>query len=260
MQITHLGHSCLLLEYDDAGCWSTRASSPATSTSSRAWTPSWSPTSTPTTWTSSGCPGCWPRAPVPDCWSSRAPSRSWPRRGVTAEPFAAGEQVTIGGAGGVIVEGVGGQHAEIYREIPRIGNTGLVLRAEGAPTVFHPGDMIDTTPEGIDLLAVPLTAPWSALKETIDFVRAVRPAIAVPIHDAIVSPPGRGLYLTPDHQLRPRRDDHARPRRRRPHHLLTPPVVAVECCFGSPKAGFDAISRLGNRHWASNAALRRARG
>ena len=71
--------------------------------------------------------------------------------GVTAEPFAAGERVTIGGRS--TIEGVGGQHAVIYREIPRIGNTGLVLRAEGAPTVFHPGDMIDTAPEGIDLLA-----------------------------------------------------------------------------------------------------------
>ncbi len=120
--------------------------------------------------------------------------------GITAEPFAAGDHLEIAG---VTVEGVGGRHAVIHPDIPRVGNTGLVLRSEGAPTVFHPGDMIDTTPEGIDLLALPLTAPWSALKETIEFLRAVRPGVAVPIHDAIVSPPGRNLYLTQTRNLGP---------------------------------------------------------
>jgi L-ascorbate metabolism protein UlaG (beta-lactamase superfamily) len=99
--------------------------------------------------------------------------------------------------------GVGGLHAVIHREIPRIGNTGIVLTAEGSPTVFHPGDMIDTAPDGIDLLAVPLAAPWCAFKETAEFVRSVAPAIAVPIHDAIVSPAGRAIYLRQTAALAP---------------------------------------------------------
>ncbi len=196
MQITHLGHSCLLLEYDgarvlvDPGVFSSdfdfvEGLDAVLVTHQH-----------PDHLDVERLPGLLAASPGVRLLVEPGAVEVLAGAGVTAEPFAAGEQVTIGGAGGVVVEGVGGQHAEIYREIPRIGNTGLVLRAEGAPTVFHPGDMIDTTPEGIDLLAVPITAPWSALKETIDFVRAVRPAIAVPIHDAIVSPPGRGLYLS----------------------------------------------------------------
>ena len=196
MQITHLGHSCLLLEYDgarvlvDPGVFSSdfdfvEGLDAVLVTHQH-----------PDHLDVERLPGLLAASPGARLLVEPGAVEVLAGAGVTAEPFAAGEQVTIGGAGGVVVEGVGGRHAEIYREIPRIGNTGLVLRAEGAPTVFHPGDMIDTTPAGIDLLAVPITAPWSALKETIDFVRAVRPAIAVPIHDAIVSPPGRGLYLT----------------------------------------------------------------
>jgi L-ascorbate metabolism protein UlaG (beta-lactamase superfamily) len=112
--------------------------------------------------------------------------------GVTAEPFAAGDSTSFGS---VTLTGVGGRHAVIHPEIPRIANTGIVLTAEGSPTVFHPGDMIDTAPEGVDLLAVPLAAPWCAFKETAEFVRAVGPAIAVPIHDAVLSPAGRAIYL-----------------------------------------------------------------
>jgi L-ascorbate metabolism protein UlaG (beta-lactamase superfamily) len=122
--------------------------------------------------------------------------------GVTGEPFAAGGVVAIGS---VAVSGVGGQHAVIHRDIPRIGNTGLVVTAEGAPTVFHPGDMIDTVPDGVDLLAVPLSAPWCAFKETVEFVRAVAPAVVVPIHDAIVSPAGRAIYLRQTAALAPER-------------------------------------------------------
>jgi L-ascorbate metabolism protein UlaG (beta-lactamase superfamily) len=120
--------------------------------------------------------------------------------GVTAEAFAAGDSASIGP---VSLAGVGGTHAVIHRDIPLVGNTGLVLTCEGAPTVFHPGDMIDTVPDGIDLLAVPLAAPWCAFKETAEFVRAVQPGIAVPIHDAIVSPAGRAIYLRQTSALAP---------------------------------------------------------
>jgi L-ascorbate metabolism protein UlaG (beta-lactamase superfamily) len=192
MQITHLGHSCLLLEYDgakmliDPGVFSSDFDSveglDAVLVTHQH----------PDHVDLDRLPALMAASPGARLLVEPGTVDVLASAGVTAEPFAAGGEVTVGG---VTVEGVGGQHAVIYREIPRVGNTGLVVRAEGAPTVFHPGDMIDTVPEGIDLLALPLTAPWAAMKETIDFLRAVRPSVAVPIHDAIVSPPGRGLYL-----------------------------------------------------------------
>ncbi len=97
--------------------------------------------------------------------------------------------------GDVLVTAVGGQHAVIHRDIPRIANVGFVLRSEGQPTFFHPGDAYDTAPEGVDVLAVPAQAPWAALKETIDFVRAVRALEGFPIHDELLNDRGRGMVF-----------------------------------------------------------------
>lgn len=97
--------------------------------------------------------------------------------------------------GGVTVTGAGGRHAVIHEDIPRIGNVGLLFAADGEPTLFHPGDMIDTTPDGVDVLAVPLSAPWCAAKETATFLRAVAAPSALPIHDALLAPAGRATYL-----------------------------------------------------------------
>jgi L-ascorbate metabolism protein UlaG (beta-lactamase superfamily) len=112
--------------------------------------------------------------------------------GIDAQPLHVGDQVSFGQAQ---VTGVGGTHAEIHGDIPRIGNVGVLLSTGGEPTLFHPGDAYEATPEGVDVLAVPLNAPWAKLSETVDFVRAVRPGRLFPIHDALLKPLGRGLYL-----------------------------------------------------------------
>jgi len=108
-----------------------------------------------------------------------------------AERFPAGSSVAIGD---VTVTGVGGRHAVIHRDIPRIGNVGMVLTAAGEPTFFHPGDELDTVPDGVDILAVPAHGPWCAMKETIDFVRAVRAPRGFLIHDGLINE--RGWALT----------------------------------------------------------------
>ena len=112
--------------------------------------------------------------------------------GIDARPLHVGDQVQVGA---VELTGVGGIHAEIHVDIPRIGNTGLVLRADGEPTFFHPGDAYAAVPSGVDVLGVPLNAPWAKVSETIDFVRAVSPGRFFPMHDALLDPLGRGLYL-----------------------------------------------------------------
>jgi L-ascorbate metabolism protein UlaG (beta-lactamase superfamily) len=96
--------------------------------------------------------------------------------------------------GDVTVTAVGGRHAAIHEEIPRVGNVGFVVTAPGEPTLFHPGDSYETAPDGIDVLAVPMSAPWAKLGETIDFVRRVGPSTAFPIHDAGLSETGYGGY------------------------------------------------------------------
>jgi len=98
--------------------------------------------------------------------------------------------------GAVTVRAVGGQHAVIHPEVPRVGNAGLVLSAPGEPVLFVPGDAYDTAPEGVDVLALPLNAPWATSAMTVDFLRAVAPSVAaVPVHDALLSATGRKGYL-----------------------------------------------------------------
>lgn len=111
---------------------------------------------------------------------------------VGAVGFAAGEQTAIGD---VLISGVGGQHAIIHRDLPRIGNVGFVIRSEGQPTLFHPGDALDVAPSGVDILAVPAYGPWAAMKETVDFVRAVGALEGFPIHDELLSDRGRSLVF-----------------------------------------------------------------
>ncbi|WP_106847794.1 MBL fold metallo-hydrolase [Blastococcus sp. Marseille-P5729] len=111
--------------------------------------------------------------------------------GATALP--SGERATVGA---VEIAAVGGEHAIIHRDIPMIGNVGVLIRAEGEPTLFHPGDSLAVCPEGVDLLALPVMGPWAALKEHIDFVRAVGAPRAFPIHDGLLNERGWGLYTS----------------------------------------------------------------
>lgn len=98
--------------------------------------------------------------------------------------------------GAVQVSAVGEQHADIHPYVARIGNTGVVLRAEGEPSLYHPGDALDADPGPVDLLGVPVNAPWGKVAEAIAFVRRITPARGIiPIHDGLVNDTGRGAYL-----------------------------------------------------------------
>jgi L-ascorbate metabolism protein UlaG (beta-lactamase superfamily) len=110
-----------------------------------------------------------------------------------ATAFPPDEQTVVGD---VLITGVGGQHAVIHRDVPRIGNVGYVLRSAGQPTFFHPGDAYDTAPQGIDVLAVPAYGPWAAMKETIDFVRAVGALEGFPIHGELLNDRGHNLVMS----------------------------------------------------------------
>jgi len=108
-----------------------------------------------------------------------------------AQPLAADSSIDLGG--GITVAAVGGLHAVIHADIPRIGNVGLVLSAPGEPTFFHPGDSLETVPQGVDVVAVPAYGPWAAMKETIDFVRAVGAPHGFLVHEGLLGPRGWSL-------------------------------------------------------------------
>ncbi len=122
------------------------------------------------------------------------------RDGIEARPLHAGEELALAG---LTVTAVGGAHAVIHPDVPRIGNVGLVLAEESGPRLYHPGDAVDTVPDGVDVLALPLAAPWSKLSETVEFLRAVGPSRWFGIHDALLSDVGRGIFLRVGGSLAP---------------------------------------------------------
>lgn len=109
--------------------------------------------------------------------------------GLAAAVLRPGEQTQVGGAS---VQVAGGQHAVIHSDIPVIQNNGYIID-NGA--FYHPGDSLDVPEQAIDVLGVPAAAPWLKASEAIEFVRAVKPRVAMPIHDAVLAPAGTNLYF-----------------------------------------------------------------
>jgi hypothetical protein len=48
---------------------------------------------------------------------------------------------------------------------------------------------------------VPAAAPWLKVSEPIDYLRAVRPKVAVPVHDQVLSDAGRSIFYRQLEQL-----------------------------------------------------------
>ena len=93
------------------------------------------------------------------------------------------------------VRGVGGRHAVIHPEIPVIDNISYLVGDGDHPArLMHPGDALYEPGEPVDVLATPAAAPWMKISEAVDYLRAVAPARAVPIHQAIIDPIARGVY------------------------------------------------------------------
>jgi L-ascorbate metabolism protein UlaG (beta-lactamase superfamily) len=106
-----------------------------------------------------------------------------------------GAELRVGAA---TVTPVGRQHAFIHDYVPRTTNLGLVVTADGEPTLFHPGDALDAEHPAlgaVDLLCVPVNAPWAKVADTVGFVRRIAPARVVPIHDGLLNDNGRQMYL-----------------------------------------------------------------
>lgn len=95
---------------------------------------------------------------------------------------------------GITIRGVGSRHAVIVPMIPRIGNVGVLVTAADEPTLFHPGDTYEYAPADVDVLALPLSAPWSKASEAVDFAQRVAPSVLFPIHDCTISEVAYGFY------------------------------------------------------------------
>lgn len=107
---------------------------------------------------------------------------------------------------GLPVEVVGAKHAVIHPELPHFDNSGYLLDVDGT-RVFHPGDALGVPGRPVDVLLLPVSAPWLKASEAIDFARDVGAARNLAIHDEVYSEAGLGIvdghlqrFLEPHHQ------------------------------------------------------------
>ena len=93
---------------------------------------------------------------------------------------------------GLPVRVVGEKHAVIHPEMPHFDNSGYLVDG-GGTTVFHPGDALTVPEADVDLLLLPVSAPWLKVSECIDYGRDVGAPRSVAIHDKIYSDAGLGI-------------------------------------------------------------------
>jgi L-ascorbate metabolism protein UlaG (beta-lactamase superfamily) len=110
------------------------------------------------------------------------------------------ERLTVVGPGatfdpGLPVRAVGELHAVIHPEYARISNSGYVVTL-GDTLVYHPGDALTPPGEEVDVLLVPVSAPWLKVSEAIEFAREVGAPRNVAIHDRVYSEVALGMVET----------------------------------------------------------------
>ncbi|MGH3793615.1 MAG: MBL fold metallo-hydrolase [Pseudonocardiaceae bacterium] len=120
--------------------------------------------------------------------------------GIAHQVVHPGDKLELAGTG-TTVEVIGGDHGVIHPDIPVVPNNGYLID-DGSTAMLHPGDSFDLPGRTIDLLLLPTSAPWLKLSEAVDYLRAVAPPLAVPIHQAQLAIPEKyyGLFreLAPD--------------------------------------------------------------
>lgn len=113
--------------------------------------------------------------------------------GVSYELFEEGRQEMIAG---IKVEAFGKDHAVIYQTSP-CHNTGYLFNGK----LFHPGDSLTIPAHPVATLALPVCAPWLKMQECVDFALAIRPKKAFAIHDAMLKEQFAGFHKYPSLHL-----------------------------------------------------------
>lgn len=90
---------------------------------------------------------------------------------------------------GLTVAFFGGEHATIHTSITPNQNIGVMVNS----LFYYPGDSFTAPGLPVKLLALPVSAPWLKISESIDFISTVQPTQCFPTHNAILSPAGQSI-------------------------------------------------------------------
>lgn len=97
----------------------------------------------------------------------------------------AGDTITLGE---FTLEFYGGKHAKIIKDWEPIANLGVLINS----AVYYPGDSFARPDNShVEILALPAGAPWMKIAEAAEFLEIIKPVLAFPTHDAVLSERGK---------------------------------------------------------------------
>lgn len=85
---------------------------------------------------------------------------------------------------------LGETHATIHSAIPVAENISVLVNDK----VFYPGDSFTLPETAVHTLLVPASAPWMKISEAMDYITTIKPTVAIPTHDAILSDSGKQIH------------------------------------------------------------------
>jgi L-ascorbate metabolism protein UlaG (beta-lactamase superfamily) len=83
----------------------------------------------------------------------------------------------------IVIEGFGEKHADIYKTITPVENTGYFINS----ALFYPGDALTNPGKPVEILALPVVGPWLKASEVIEYGLALMPKKVFPVHDGMVN-------------------------------------------------------------------------
>lgn len=98
--------------------------------------------------------------------------------GIKYKKLENGQSDTIAG---VQIESYGNQHAFMRSGIQPPQNTGYFV----AGKLFYPGDAFTNPDKPVEVLALPVAAPWLKIDEVIKYIKAINPKLVFPVHDGM---------------------------------------------------------------------------
>lgn len=92
--------------------------------------------------------------------------------------------------GPFVLEFFGGDHAVNHPSWTPLQNIGVLIN----DTLYYPGDSFALPHRDIKVLAIPASAPWLKLHESMDFLVNVHAPLTIPAHDVLLSEAGQVIH------------------------------------------------------------------
>ncbi len=90
--------------------------------------------------------------------------------------------------GGVFFEAHGDKHAFIRSGVEPVQNTGYFIGKD----LFYPGDALTNPNKTVNVLALPVNAPWLTIEDLLQYTKEINPKVAFPVHDGMLNDLGLG--------------------------------------------------------------------